>query len=74
MGRQMSPLMQTDDDRRSDPENDRVVRWRVEQLLHAGYDGESALAIGADLAVDLHAAVALVRAGCTPDTARRILL
>jgi hypothetical protein len=51
-----------------------IVRWRVERLLHAGYDGESALVVGLDLRIDLHDAVALVRAGCPPETAVRILL
>ena len=53
---------------------DEIVRWRVERLLAAGYDGESALLIALDTAVDLHAALALVDAGCAPETAARILL
>jgi hypothetical protein len=70
----MSPMMQTDDERHPDAEHDRVVRWRTERLLDAGYDPESALALGSELGVDVHAAVALQRAGCPPETARRILL
>jgi hypothetical protein len=62
------------DSYRLEPEQDRVVRWRVERLLDAGYDGVAALLIGVDLTVDLHAAVDLVLAGCLPDTALRILL
>jgi hypothetical protein len=55
-------------------ELDEIVRWRVEQLLAAGYDGETALLIGLEAAVDLHDALALVAAGCSPETAARILL
>lgn len=54
-------------------ERDRVVRWRVGQLLDAGYDGESALVIGLDPSIDLHAAVSLLRRGCPVDTALQIL-
>jgi hypothetical protein len=56
-----------------DTEQDRVVRWRVEQLLDAGYDGESALVIGLDASIDLHHAVRLMERGCPRDTALRIL-
>jgi hypothetical protein len=56
------------------PEQERIVRWRVERLLAAGYDSVTALLIGVELTVDLHVAVDLVRAGCLPETAVRILL
>jgi hypothetical protein len=51
-----------------------VLSWRVERLLDAGYDGEAALVIGLDPGIDLHRAVELVRAGCLPATALRILI
>lgn len=55
-------------------EDERVARWRLEQLLQAGYD-ETAALILADLGdVDLHRAVDLVSRGCASDTALRILL
>lgn len=55
-------------------EDERVARWRLEQLLRAGYD-ETAALILADLGdVDLHRAVDLVSRGCASDTALRILL
>jgi len=55
-------------------EDERVARWRLEQLLRAGYD-ETAALILADLDdVDLHLAVDLVSRGCASDTALRILL
>ena len=57
----------------AETERDRVTRWRVEQLLDAGYDGESALVIGLDASIDLHAATSLLRRGCPVDTALQIL-
>jgi hypothetical protein len=63
-----------DGDRRSETEQERIVRWRVERLLAAGYDGEAALALGIDLTIDLHVAVDLLVAGCSPETALRILV
>ena len=51
-----------------------MLSWRVERLLDAGYDGETALVIGLDERIDLHRAVALVRSGCPPSTALRILV
>jgi hypothetical protein len=55
-------------------EHVRVLSWRVERLIDAGYDGETALVIGLDERIDLHRAVSLLRAGCPPDTALRILI
>ena len=50
-----------------------VVSWRIERLLAAGYDGESALVLALDRDVDLHAAVELLERGCPVDTALQIL-
>ena len=55
-------------------EEHRVVGWRLEELERAGYDRLSAWEIAQRGDVDLHAAVELRRAGCSPVTARRILL
>ena len=55
-------------------EDERVARWRLEQLTRAGYE-ETAAVVLADLVdIDLHLAVDLVRQGCPSDTALRILL
>jgi hypothetical protein len=70
----MSALEHVDEGPRSDREPERIIRWRVERLVAAGYDGEAALLIAIDLTIDLHDAVDLVRAGCAPETALRILL
>ena len=70
----MSALPHIEEDPIAPNEQVRVLSWRVERLLDAGYDGETALAIGLDVKIDLHRAVGLLRAGCPPDTAFRILI
>jgi hypothetical protein len=50
-----------------------VVGWRIERLLAAGYDGESAVVLALDRDVDLHQAVSLLERGCSVDTALQIL-
>jgi len=52
----------------------RVLSWRIEQLIAVGYDGDSAFVLALDRSVDLHDATELVRRGCPPETAFRILL
>ena len=52
----------------------RVLSWRVEQLIAVGYDGDAAFVLALDRSVDLHEATELVRRGCPPETAIRILL
>lgn len=56
------------------PEIERVERWRVEELLRAGYDQAGAEVIATRHDVDLHRAVDLVRRGCEPELAVKILL
>jgi hypothetical protein len=55
-------------------EDDRVARWRLEQLTRAGYEETAALVLADLVDVDLHLAVDLVRQGCPSDTALRIHL
>ena len=55
------------------PEHDKVVRWRLEELLAAGYEREDALELALALEVDLHVAIELPRRGCPHETAVRIL-
>lgn len=50
-----------------------VVRWRVDRLLAAGYDGEAALVIALDGDVDLHTAISLLERGCPVELALQIL-
>ena len=55
-------------------ELDRVERWRLEELVRAGYDPSSAFELAARTDVDLHAAVELVERGCPSELAAQILL
>ena len=55
-------------------EDGRVVRWRLETLVRAGYPETDALLLAELTLVDLHLATDLLRRGCSPDTALRILL
>ena len=55
-------------------EEERVLSWRQESLLAAGYDLRHALKLALRAEVDLHLAIRLRRAGCPPETAARILL
>ena len=55
-------------------EIDRIERWRHEELERAGYDPEIALVLSASHDVDLHAAVNLLRRGCSVELALQILL
>jgi hypothetical protein len=55
-------------------EMDRIERWRHQELARAGYDAESALVLAASHDVDLHAAVNLLRRGCSVELALQILL
>jgi hypothetical protein len=52
----------------------RVLGWRIEQLLLVGYESDAALVLALDRSVDLHEATELVRRGCPPPTAFRILI
>jgi hypothetical protein len=54
-------------------EHDEVVRWRLEELLAAGYEREDALELALALWIDLHVAIDLPRHGCPHETAVRIL-
>ncbi len=52
----------------------RVLGWRIEQLIAAGFLTDDALVLALDRSVDLHHATELVRRGCPPATAFRILV
>ncbi len=55
-------------------EAEAILRWRFDELVHAGYDIGSALMLASHVEVDLHDASALLRRGCPSETALRILL
>jgi len=54
-------------------EREKVESWRLHVLIEAGYPLALAERLAASDA-DLHHAVELVHAGCSPDTAAEILL
>jgi hypothetical protein len=56
-----------------EPDRSRVVQWRIERLLDAGYNREAAVLIGHDTSIDLHVAVELLRRGCPAAAALQIL-
>jgi hypothetical protein len=55
-------------------EDVRVLDWRIEELLRAGFPELLALEIAATIQIDLHAAIRLRQRGCPAETAARILL
>jgi hypothetical protein len=58
----------------SDDEARRILHWRFDSLVRAGYEEREALIVATHVDVDLHRAVELVGRGCPPPTALRILL
>ena len=54
-------------------EIERVERWRVEELIRAGYDPLAAGQIALRSDIDLHQAIGLLAHGCPVDLAVRIL-
>lgn len=55
-------------------EQERVERWRAEELLRAGYDPGAAADLACRPDIDLHGAIELLERGCPADLAARILL
>ena len=55
-------------------EQERVERWRAEELRRAGYTRLGAARIAARFDVDLHGAVELIERGCPEPLALDILL
>ncbi len=73
----MSAIETQSDDTAAEPGPDpaaKVLGWRIEQLISAGFDSDAAFVLALDRNVDLHEAVALVGRGCPPATAVRILI
>ena len=61
-------------DSESEPESERVERWRALVLEKVGYNPISVIELAARTDIDLHDAVRLIENGCPPETAIRILL
>ena len=54
-------------------ELERVERWRADALERAGYEREDAVELATRPDVDLHQAIGLLEAGCSPELAVQIL-
>lgn len=59
---------------RSETEQERIVRWRAEELERVGYEPAAASLLASRADVDLHYAIDLLRNGCAPELAVQILL
>jgi len=55
-------------------EQQRIERWRAEELERAGYEPSAARTLAGRADVDLHYAIDLIRAGCQHELALQILL
>lgn len=58
----------------TETENERVLRWRWEELRRAGFGFQDALLLAISREVDLHLATDLIACGCPSATAVRILV
>ena len=63
-----------DSDEATETENERVLRWRWEELRRAGFGFKDSLILAVSLDVDLHLATELLARGCPADVALRILV
>jgi hypothetical protein len=57
-----------------DDEVELVLEWRLEQLERAGFRGQVVVDLAERRDIDLHEALGLVKAGCPPALAAKILL
>lgn len=55
-------------------EQERIERWRAEELERAGFEASAASLLATRVDVDLHYATDLLRNGCAPELALQILL
>ena len=58
----------------TETEQERIERWRAEELERAGYEASAASLLASRADVDLHYAIDLLRNGCSPELALQILL
>ena len=58
----------------TETEQERIERWRAEELERAGYEATAASLLASRPDVDLHYAIDLLRNGCAPELALQILL
>ena len=65
--------MPTADTTFQETEQEIVERWRAQELVRAGFSEDVATELAVRNDVDLHRAIDLIRHGCTPELAARIL-
>ena len=65
--------MPTADTTFQETEQEIVERWRAQELVRAGFSEDVATELAVRTDVDLHRASDLIRHGCTPELAARIL-
>jgi hypothetical protein len=58
----------------TETEQERIERWRAEELERAGFEPSAASLLACRSDVDLHYAIDLLRNGCAPELALQILL
>ena len=58
----------------TETEQERIERWRAEELERAGFEPSAASLLASRSDVDLHYAIDLLRNGCAPELALQILL
>jgi hypothetical protein len=58
----------------SESEAEKIIAWRFHELSNAGYEVDDALCLATHTEIDLHVAADLIRRGCPPKTAFRILI
>jgi len=54
-------------------EEEKVIEWRLYELLQAGYPLRTAENIALRMDIDLHQAIELLESGCKPRVAWKIL-
>jgi hypothetical protein len=59
---------------KQETEQERIERWRAEELERAGFEASAASLLATRADVDLHDAIDLLRNGCEPELALQILL
>lgn len=55
-------------------EQERIERWRAEELERAGFEPAAAVLLARRLDIDLHDAISLLARGCDPELALKILI
>ncbi len=55
-------------------EQERIERWRAEELERAGFEPAASVLLASRMDIDLHDAISLLARGCDPELALKILL